>query len=71
MGRAELISIAHDVRNALFGVAMNIDLACEDTGLAADPIRERAIANAHRELARIRSLMDALSELAATGDERP
>lgn len=67
---AELRAMAHDIRNALFGVSMNIELVVEVTEGSPDPTRDRAIANARTEIARISAIADALTALARRTGER-
>lgn len=67
---AELRAIAHDIRNALFGVAMNLELVAEVSEGSPEPTRDRAIAHARHEITRIGTIADALTALAARSEAR-
>lgn len=64
----DLRTVAHDLRNAAFGVAMNVELI-EETA-PTEPLRAQSVANVRHELDRIRRIADTITAFAASLEAR-
>lgn len=64
---SNLRTLAHDLRNAIFGVEMNVELLVEvdpTEGSSSARMRARAMANVRQELERIGGIADSLAAIA-------
>lgn len=68
-GEPNLRALAHDLRNAIFGVEMNVELLVDvdpTDGSSSSRMRARAMANVRHELERIGAIANSLTALAVS-----